>query len=623
MVDTKIKDLTEKVTGVATDEFVINDVAGGNADKRMSMDGIRIAGTQISSGTVADARLSSNVALLDTEQTFTAEQNFQEDGGQLIMQFTQANGANNSPILRLKQSRGSIGGETATQSGDSIGSLQCQGYGTSHGTGTTISGRTTELWTATAHGAKLEFRTTGNTTTINDLRLTIDQDGTADFEGNAINGSPEINIVNSGATAGFLTLEEPNGNSTVKLTVPGLAASYTLTLPIDDGDASEVLTTDGAGVLSWSAAGAGDALVANPLSQFAATTSAQLAGVISDETGTSLLVFNTSPTIVTPTIASFTNAAHDHSNAAGGAQIVSTTALSDTADIAYLNTANIFIAGNKQTMSQSATTAGLNLGVVGSAPSTPAAGDVWYRESGDGLLEFRDATPATREVVTLDNTQILTNKDIDASNNTIVNIGSAEVDHGLITGLPNTSTPVIGDFVMVKDESAVALKKFTFTQVFTLYDSATSVLTNKSIDEDGTGNAITNLDVGTIKAGSSILEAAIPFVIDGGGSEITAGIKGDVEIPFDCTIKSSRMFADQSGSIVVDIWKDTFANFAPTDADSITASAVPTITTAIKSEDTTLTGWTTTLSKGDILRWNVDSVTSIQRVTMSLLVDRT
>jgi len=36
------------------------------------------------------------------------------------------------------------------------------------------------------------------------------------------------------------------------------------------------------------------------LSVFAATTSAQLAGVISDETGSSLLVFNTSPTLVTP-----------------------------------------------------------------------------------------------------------------------------------------------------------------------------------------------------------------------------------------------------------------------------------------------------------------------------------
>lgn len=43
----------------------------------------------------------------------------------------------------------------------------------------------------------------------------------------------------------------------------------------------------------------GNALVANPLSQFSSTTSAQLAGVISDEVGTDKLVYNTSPTFVT------------------------------------------------------------------------------------------------------------------------------------------------------------------------------------------------------------------------------------------------------------------------------------------------------------------------------------
>ena len=42
--------------------------------------------------------------------------------------------------------------------------------------------------------------------------------------------------------------------------------------------------------------------VANPLSQFASTTSSQLAGVISDETGSGALVFGTSPTLVTPAL---------------------------------------------------------------------------------------------------------------------------------------------------------------------------------------------------------------------------------------------------------------------------------------------------------------------------------
>ncbi len=47
-------------------------------------------------------------------------------------------------------------------------------------------------------------------------------------------------------------------------------------------------------------AGAGDALTSLTLAQFAATTSSQLAGVISDETGSGALVFATSPTLVTP-----------------------------------------------------------------------------------------------------------------------------------------------------------------------------------------------------------------------------------------------------------------------------------------------------------------------------------
>ena len=83
------------------------------------------------------------------------------------------------------------------------------------------------------------------------------------------------------------------------------------------------------------------------------------------------------------------------------------------------------------------------------------------------------------------------------------------------------------------------------------------------------------------------------------------------------------MLADQSGSIVVDIWKDTYANYPPVDGDSITASAVPTISTATKSQNTTLTGWTTAIAAGDTLRFNVDSATTVTRVTVSLKVTKT
>jgi hypothetical protein len=64
-------------------------------------------------------------------------------------------------------------------------------------------------------------------------------------------------------------------------------------------DGSKFLRDD----MVWvSIPGGGDALVANPLSQFAATTSLQLKGVISDETGSGALVFADTPTLVTPVL---------------------------------------------------------------------------------------------------------------------------------------------------------------------------------------------------------------------------------------------------------------------------------------------------------------------------------
>jgi hypothetical protein len=117
--------------------------------------------------------------------------------------------------------------------------------------------------------------------------------------------------------------------------------------------------------------------------------------------------------------------------------------------------------------------------------------------------------------------------------------------------------------------------------------------------------------------------AAIEVVIDGAGSVITTGEKGHLEVPFDCVIQAARMFADQTGSIVVDIWRDTYGNFPPTVADSICGSAKPTISSGRKYEDVSLTGWTTTLAAGDILAFAVDSAATVQRVTLSLTVERT
>ena len=110
----------------------------------------------------------------------------------------------------------------------------------------------------------------------------------------------------------------------------------------------------------------------------------------------------------------------------------------------------------------------------------------------------------------------------------------------------------------------------------------------------------------------------IEFVIDGGGSAITTGQKGHLLVPLVSRLSGVTMVADQVGSIVVDVWVDTYTNFPPTNADTITSVTPPTITAAQKSRDETLTDWTTLLHTSDVLAFNVDSCTDIERVTISL-----
>lgn len=129
------------------------------------------------------------------------------------------------------------------------------------------------------------------------------------------------------------------------------------------------------------------------------------------------------------------------------------------------------------------------------------------------------------------------------------------------------------------------------------------------------------VDVQAYSANNTVRE--ICWMIDGGGEAITTGLKWGLPIPFGCAINSVTLGADQTGSVVVDIWKDGQANFPPTVADSITASAKPTLSSASTSVDTTLTGWTTSISAGDWLYFNVDSVSTITFLTVALKVTTT
>lgn len=131
---------------------------------------------------------------------------------------------------------------------------------------------------------------------------------------------------------------------------------------------------------------------------------------------------------------------------------------------------------------------------------------------------------------------------------------------------------------------------------------------------------------GTTGPTGSAVPPTIAVVFDGGGTTIASGTKIDVLVDKACTITQVAMIADQLGSIVCDIYACSYTNYDagsthPVAGDKITASAPPTITSATKSKDSTLTGWTTSVAADTVLRFIITgSPANIQRLTVDLKV---
>ena len=157
----------------------------------------------------------------------------------------------------------------------------------------------------------------------------------------------------------------------------------------------------------------------------------------------------------------------------------------------------------------------------------------------------------------------------------------------------------------------VAASNGTLTAERVLTDTATVTW-----DFGTAGQAKANASVGT-----STIKRAITLVLDGGGQAITTGIKADVRVPYSGTITGWEIISSVSGSIVIDVWKDTYANFPPTVADTIAGTEKPTLSSASKNPDTTLSTWTTSVTAGDWIRFNVDSASTVTRVALSIQVD--
>lgn len=117
-----------------------------------------------------------------------------------------------------------------------------------------------------------------------------------------------------------------------------------------------------------------------------ATTVAKIAGVtVSGTTGTTNVVFSGSPIIVTPTIASFVNATHNHTNAAAGGQITDA-ALSAAVTVPKGGTGVATLAAHGVVLGQGASNVAVSgAGVAGQClTSNGASSDPTFQACGAG-----------------------------------------------------------------------------------------------------------------------------------------------------------------------------------------------------------------------------------------------
>lgn len=167
--------------------------------------------------------------------------------------------------------------------------------------------------------------------------------------------------------------------------------------------------------------------------------------------------------------------------------------------------------------------------------------------------------------------------------------------------------------------------------------AATDGLVTSDTGTDATLPAFTNTDAGLVigsgggttnflradgtwaappGGGTKTFSAGI--TCDGAGAVLTVGTKGYVTIPFTGTITGWYIVGDQSGSIVMDVWKA--AGALPTNANTITGTEKPTLTAQTNNSDTALSTWTTAVTVGDIMGFEIESVSTLTKVNLVIAI---
>lgn len=111
---------------------------------------------------------------------------------------------------------------------------------------------------------------------------------------------------------------------------------------------------------------------------------------------------------------------------------------------------------------------------------------------------------------------------------------------------------------------------------------------------------------------------------DGGASSPAVGSKLYFTVPYACTIAAWNILEDgASPTATIDIWKIGTGTALPTIANTITASALPVLSTGNAIHSTTLTSWTTSVTANDIFIVNLNAVANATKVSFGVQCNKT
>lgn len=209
-----------------------------------------------------------------------------------------------------------------------------------------------------------------------------------------------------------------------------------------------------------------------------------------------------------------------------------------------------------------------------------------------------------------------------------VNFAVANSSNLTITGTSNSSGNVTLTFDTRvptggggSDSAAANLVAIYANNTLAMANANVNFNNSATINVAVTANAANKRANISFSVNDNLRAEELVVTFDGGGQVLTTGDSNTYyTIPYSGTIDSWYLTGSPSGNVVIDVWKR--AGAIPVNANTIAGTEKPTLASGQTANDTSLSSWTTAVSRGDIFGFEVESVSLVTRATLVIRILR-